>query len=108
MTTEIDDYESHESWLARQNEVLALIDETIASLPGGPPPPRTLPPLPWWKDENRINGEAARIIEALRFVWEVIKAVLKTMLRGFFRNAAAVVVTVALVLFLTGYLLSTL
>jgi hypothetical protein len=103
MNAEIDDYESHEAWLARQLVEL----EQMADLPHEPPP-RVLPPLPWWKDAHRVNGEAERILEALRFAWEVIKAVLRGMLRGFFRNAAAVTVLVALVLFLTGWLLSTL
>lgn len=76
MTAEIEEYESHEAWLARQHETLALIDETIANLPGGPPQPRSLDPLPWWKDENRINGEAQRALDGLHFAWEVAKAVL--------------------------------
>lgn len=103
MNTEIDDYESHESWLTRQLVVL----EDLTDLPHDPPP-RVLAPLPWWKDEHRINGEAERILEAFRFAWEVIKAVLKGLLLRFFRNTAAVAVLVALVLFLTGWLLSTL
>jgi hypothetical protein len=100
-TNEIDNYESHESWLARTIAEL----EDMSGLPHDPPP-RNLPPLPWWKDENRINGEAARILEALAFAWGVIKALTRDTLRKLFRNPYVVAVFVLAALFLTGYALA--
>ena len=42
---------------------LAFKENTIVPAPAPVP---VLPPLPWWKDGNRVNGEAQNILDALR------------------------------------------
>lgn len=95
---DVDDYDSHEAWLARQHEILALIQETIDDLPGGPPEPPHLPALPLWQDGRRVRGEAVNAAEHLdRFTGQVAGH-LGRMFRAFFRSAAAPVFAVLLIL----------
>lgn len=110
MTTDsdIDGYETHEAWLVRQRETLALIDQTIADLPGGPPEPRKLPPLPAWKDGQRINGEAQNVMDAASGFGRRFTHTLVAMFVAFARSPFAAVLAVLFglwLLFAAGALL---
>lgn len=96
----IETYDDHEPWLDRQHALLAELEEMGGI--GHEPPPRVLPPLPWWKDQHRIDGEAQRVIEALRFVREVIKAVFSRLLREL-KHPIRTGVIVALLMFLAAF-----
>jgi hypothetical protein len=67
MTPDVESYESHEAWLARQQEILDLVQATLDDLDGWPDEPRKLPPLPWWRDGYRMRGEIAYFFRRLGY-----------------------------------------
>jgi hypothetical protein len=94
---DVEGYESHEAWLARQQEILDLIDVTLAGLHANPEPdpqPRALGALPWWRDEHRLSGEAANLGDAVRNLRTLLLAMFVRFLRSRFAPLAALVMLV--------------
>ena len=113
---DVEQYETHEAWLARQRDLIAAADPE-PDYWTGEPAPVVVPDLGKSRRDWAGEGQAAadtferfatwfmtHLADAMATIWE---GFLNAM-RGFFRHSPAVILAVMVALFLTGYWLSTL